>query len=330
MDDATHDEHVPSGNLDRFSGFADLYDTNRPSAPARLGPLLASYAGVDRPDVIDLGSGTGLSSRWAAGWAASVVGVEPNPDMRLRAEQRPTEGVRFVDGTSTSTGLADGSADVVVAVQAMHWMEPVSTLAEVARLLRPGGVFAAVDADWPPITGCAAAEAAWAVAHARIRVLEARVSRGETGASLVRESTPDDPDLVDDDLADPHRNRQIPGGVRSWSKSSHLDRLRTSGHFTFTRELVLGEVVNGEVVNGEVADGEVADGEVADGGSVADRFIALHRSQGSYQGLRRLGLSDDDLGMAAFERAARAALEATRASRLSFCWRVRLGVTARR
>ena len=40
-------ETPPPPNLTRFSGFADLYDANRPSAPARLGPLLARYAGVD-------------------------------------------------------------------------------------------------------------------------------------------------------------------------------------------------------------------------------------------------------------------------------------------
>src|SRR4029077_17951001 len=100
-----------------------LYDSYRPSAPSRLGPLLAAYAGADRPVVVDLGSGTGLSTRWPAGWAARVVGVEPNPDMRAVAVARATPGVEYVDGVSHATGLPDGVADVVLAVQAMHWME---------------------------------------------------------------------------------------------------------------------------------------------------------------------------------------------------------------
>ena len=299
---------VPYGNLDRFSGFADLYDAHRPSAPPRLGSLLAAYAGVARPDVIDLGSGTGLSSRWAAGWAASVVGVEPNPDMRAQAEARPQPGVRFVEGTSNSTGLPDASADVVLAVQAMHWMEPDSTLAEVARVLRSGGVFAAVDADWPPVTGCTSAEQAWAALHLRIRVFEARLSRGDSGEALRAPIDPTDPALAGDDLADPHRDRAMPAGVRSWSKTSHLDRMRASGRFVFTRELVFDEPV-----------------ELPPGETVADRFVALKRSQGSYQGLRRAGLTDDEIGMTVFERDARAALGATRAP-MGFCWRVRLGV----
>ena len=170
--------------LDRFSGFADLYDANRPTAPARLGPLLARYAGVERPVVVDLGSGTGLSSRWAAGWADQVIGIEPNDDMRAVAVAQRHARREYRAGVSHATGLADDSADVVVAVQAMHWMEPTSTHAEVARILRPGGVFAIVDADWPPVSGVVAAEVAWIDVHQRVRVLEARLARGLDGAAL--------------------------------------------------------------------------------------------------------------------------------------------------
>ncbi|MGH9083187.1 MAG: class I SAM-dependent methyltransferase, partial [Acidimicrobiales bacterium] len=140
---------VTGENLDRFSGFADLYDTVRPALPAALGRLLAAYADTQRPRVVDLGSGTGLSSRWAATWAGSVVGVEPNDDMRAVAESRPLAGVTYRKAAAHDTGLPDRSADVVLAVQSLHWMDPGPTLAEVARVLRPGGVLAAADADWP-------------------------------------------------------------------------------------------------------------------------------------------------------------------------------------
>lgn len=58
----------------------------------------------------------------------------------------------------SGTGLS--SADVVVGVQAMHWMEPEPALAEVARVLHPGGVLAVIDADWLPVAGVARAEQA--------------------------------------------------------------------------------------------------------------------------------------------------------------------------
>jgi SAM-dependent methyltransferase len=294
-------------NPHRFSGFADIYDANRPAPPDELGPLLASYASTERPDVVDLGSGTGLSSRWAGTWAASVVGVEPSDDMRSVAESRPTPGVSYRKGWSDATGLGDRSADVVLAVQAMHWMEPGPPLVEVARLLRPGGAFAIVDADWPPVTGIAGAETAWVALHRRIRVFEARAAAGETGERLRRPISDNDPALVDEDLADPHRNRALPGGAKSWPKGQHLERLSSSGYFAFTRELLFNQAVAGG----------------------ADRFVALMSSQGSYQALSRLGLSDEDIGVTRFRHNVAVSFqEQASFPGLSFSWRVRLGVMA--
>jgi SAM-dependent methyltransferase len=296
-------------NTERFSGFADLYDANRPSAPDELGQLLMAYAASPTPRVVDLGSGTGLSSRWAAQWATSVIGVEPNDDMRAQAQSRPVAGLAYRDGTSARTGLPADSADIVVAVQAMHWMEPITTLNEVARILRAGGVFATVDADWPPVSGAAGAELAWQWLHRRIRVFEARAARGETDEHLRLQVDDDDPALVDDDLRDSHRNRAIPGGVLSWSKSQHLERIERSGHFAFSREVLFHQ----------------------SSGGGAERFIALMRSQGSYQTLRRIGLSDDQLGVTEFEARvndAYAQMPQGLVPDLSFSWRVRLGVRA--
>jgi SAM-dependent methyltransferase len=293
-------------DLVRFSGFADLYDAHRPSAPARLGPLLARYARSEQPVVVDLGSGTGLSSRWAAGWAARVIGVEPNDDMRAVAVAHDTAGVEYVAGVSHATGLPTASADVVLAVQAMHWMEPSSTHAEVARILRPGGVFAVVDADWPPVTGLVDAEQAWIVVHQRVRVLEARLARGLSGTALRVPIAPDDPALADDDPSDPHVNRAMPFGGRSWSKRDHLRRLRESGRFAYTREVLMDQEATGG----------------------AAQFVDLLRSQGSYQNLVKAGLSDDDIGVPAFATAVTAAFEDGPPS-WAYSYRVRLGVTPR-
>lgn len=292
--------------LGRFSGFAGLYDTNRPSPPAALGPLLARYANCRRPVVVDLGSGTGLSSRWAAGWAASVIGIEPNDEMRGVAESQPRTNVEYRSGRAEHTGLPGASADVVVAVQAMHWMEPEPTLAEIGRILRPGGALAVVDADWPPVVGVARAERAWVSLHGRIRVLEARVARGETGEQLRRPISGDDPTLAQDDLVDPHRDRVMPGGLRSWSKSDHLQRMAASNRFCFTREVVLSEGVAGG----------------------QERFTTLMYSQGSFQGLLKAGLSEEEIGAAEFAREAAAGFaEVIAAPELAFCWRARLGIT---
>ena len=80
-----------SGNIERFTGFADQYDKYRPSPPSALADLLMRLTGTPRAAlVVDLGSGTGLSSRYWADKAEQVIGVEPTLDMRKQAELRPT------------------------------------------------------------------------------------------------------------------------------------------------------------------------------------------------------------------------------------------------
>ena len=290
----------PDPNAARFDGFAAQYDEVRPTPPTALGRLLPSYAGA-AGHVVDLGSGSGLSTRWAAGWAERVTGVEPGDDMRRVARERSPE-LTFVAGSGHATGLPDGSADVVLCVQSFHWMEPTSTLDEVARILRPGGVFAAIDCDWPPAVGSADAERAWHECRATVRVLEHRLAAGSTGAELTR-PVRDTEEWRAYDGVDPHRDRVLAEGVRSWPKSGHLERIAASGHFAWHREVALH--------HDELGD--------------ADRYVGLLRSQGDYQLLRRTGLTDDQLGVDVLRRVADARLgPATRP--WMFVYRARIGV----
>lgn len=194
----------------RFSGVAGQYDAVRPSPPADLIAVITQWAGVDRPDVVDLGAGTGLSAVVWAGRARQVTAVEPSGGMRRGAERRigavpAGHGTRFeiADATAEDTGLPDGCADVVTASQAMHWFEPDRALPEIARLLRPGGVLAAYDCDWPPCID------------------------GETGAAWDEMAR-----LVDAEQA----RRGIPGAHRG---KDHLSRLRASGRFRHCAEIAV-------------------------------------------------------------------------------------------
>ena len=129
------------------SGFAARFDANRPRPPAILVELLCFVAHTERPVlVVDLGSGTGLSTRIWAERAESVVGVEPNPEMRAYAEMiTRDENVRYLDAAAEATDLHDACADIVTSAQSLAWMDPRRIFGEIGRILRPGGVFAAYD-----------------------------------------------------------------------------------------------------------------------------------------------------------------------------------------
>jgi SAM-dependent methyltransferase len=157
-------------------GFAERYDRYRPRPPAALLDLLPPLAGVQRPRlVVDLGSGTGLSTRIWAERADEVVGVEPNDAMRAFAEQAAdAANVRYVAASAYETGLPDGCADLVTAAQSLQWMRPERVLPEIHRILRPGGVLCAYTyvglqtPTWDP-------EAEWEAVLARKRELRGRL-----------------------------------------------------------------------------------------------------------------------------------------------------------
>jgi SAM-dependent methyltransferase len=123
-----------------FGEVASHYERYRPGPPvAAVDWLLPTRVGR----VIDLGAGTGALTRLLVDRSDDVVAVEPDDRMRtVLAEQVP--GARAVMGRGESIPVPDGSADAVLASSSWHWMDPIPTLLEVARVLVPGGIVGAV------------------------------------------------------------------------------------------------------------------------------------------------------------------------------------------
>lgn len=123
-------------------GYADVYHMARPRGPRFVVDCLINYLGYFPQTVVDLGCGTGLSTRLWGTAAAEVIGVEPSPDMIAYAQEHrvPKQNIRFVNAFAHETGLAPECADLVTCSQSFHWMEPEETLQEVNRILKPGGI----------------------------------------------------------------------------------------------------------------------------------------------------------------------------------------------
>jgi len=129
---------------ERFSGLAGLYSQYRPDYPAAALEFVFSRCGLnDRSVLVDVGCGTGISSRLFAVRGVQVIGIEPNADMRQQAESEPLPaGVptpRYQSGRAEATSLSEASADAVLAAQAFHWFVPETTLREFHRILKPNG-----------------------------------------------------------------------------------------------------------------------------------------------------------------------------------------------
>ena len=128
----------------RFTGLADAYARYRPTYPDTAVNFVLERCGLAGGSVlVDVGCGTGISSRLFAARGLRVIGIEPNADMRREAQAEPAPPGRaapdYRAGRAEATGLEAACADGVLAAQAFHWFEPEATLAEFARVLRPGG-----------------------------------------------------------------------------------------------------------------------------------------------------------------------------------------------
>jgi ubiquinone/menaquinone biosynthesis C-methylase UbiE len=202
-----------------WEGEAIKYDQTRPTPPSVLIDILTQLIHTPRPAlVVDLGCGTGLSTFIWGERAENVVGIEPSDDMltqaRIKLKTLPKAiHITYLRGIAHQTGLASNSVDIVTCAQAFHWMEPSATLAEIARILRPGGIFAAYDYSWPPTISWELEQVFQEVDEGFEHLMQER-GAGEQG----------------------------PG----WSKEQHLERMRESGHFRFTHEFVLHHCEQGD------------------------------------------------------------------------------------
>lgn len=123
-----------------FGAGADAYAKGRPTYPPEAVAWIAERCAIGPGrTVLDLAAGTGIFTSLLVGTGADVVAVEPVAGMRAKIV-----GARALDGTAESIPLPDGSVDAVTVAQAFHWFRRHEALAEIARVLRPGGGLALV------------------------------------------------------------------------------------------------------------------------------------------------------------------------------------------
>lgn len=131
-----------------FGAAAAAYDRHRPGYPVEA--LAWGLAPAPGRAVLDLGAGTGkVTTGLLALPGTTVVAVDPDPAMLAQLSSRlPDVDTRV--GVAESIPLPDASVDAVTVGQAWHWFDHARAGAEIARVLRPGGVVAVVWNDEDP------------------------------------------------------------------------------------------------------------------------------------------------------------------------------------
>jgi len=126
------------------SGLA-FWESTRASDVASI---VRRYAPTHSRTAIDLGCGTGAVAHELAGTFESVIGVDTSEEGLLSARRRTTRtrSPRYLRGDAARLPVRSSAVDVVYSYGAFHHLPVEIALAEVRRILRPGGV--AVIADF--------------------------------------------------------------------------------------------------------------------------------------------------------------------------------------
>ncbi len=126
-----------------FDAAAAEYDAARPSYPAGLYDALEQRTGpLAGRLILDCGAGTGIASRQLAARGARVLSLDIGEQMLRRALAR-SPGSRCILADGNRLPARAGCADMVTFAQSWHWFDQQHAAAEVARVLRPGGWWAA-------------------------------------------------------------------------------------------------------------------------------------------------------------------------------------------
>jgi SAM-dependent methyltransferase len=146
-----------------FGRVAEAYARTRPEYSRAAVAFAAAKLGLDEDaTVLDLAAGTGKLTRALRERFAKVIAVEPDDAMRAWIDGEA------LAGSAEAIPLADAAVDGAFVGEAFHWFDYERALAEIGRVLRPGGGVAILARGWGEIPPALKQDldAVWARFHA--------------------------------------------------------------------------------------------------------------------------------------------------------------------
>ena len=142
----------PAEFKDHFSVRSDAYTRYRPSYPNELFKWLAGL--VEHHELAwDCGCGNGQATQGLVPYFEQIIATDPSRQQIDHAMKH--ERINYAVAPAEDSGISGNSVDLVLVAQALHWFDFDRFYREVGRVVREGGVLAAVSYGPVSVAGAA-------------------------------------------------------------------------------------------------------------------------------------------------------------------------------
>lgn len=136
--------HIESG-YGQFGPQSSIYNTARSGFPDEVYDWLWEHFDTETPRILDVGCGTGIASRVLRERGAEVIGTDIDPQMLSEAKKQNDGSIIYLTAPTEALPLLDRSFEAVTAFSSFHWFANPRAVAEIVRVLVPGGVLMVVN-----------------------------------------------------------------------------------------------------------------------------------------------------------------------------------------
>lgn len=129
-------------NEKKFDAKGSIYVKGRPAYPEKLFDYLIKTKVIKENTIVaDIGSGTGIFTLQMSPFVDELFAVEPNDDMRDKAEMlyKDFSNIVSVNGSAEATTLKNASVDLITVAQAFHWFDRKLFKLECQRISKENG-----------------------------------------------------------------------------------------------------------------------------------------------------------------------------------------------
>ena len=131
----------------KFGNLGKRYDEARQGFPQETIDRFWRLVGHEQPRVLDLGCGTGISTRQLVRPGAKLFGADNDPEMIRIAERKVDSEITYCVAPANCLPFSSETFDAVTAFSAFHWFCDKDSVQEIQRVLKPGGIFFVVNKD---------------------------------------------------------------------------------------------------------------------------------------------------------------------------------------